>query len=335
MTPQSNAPADAHEIQSPFTQSWIQSLTLAASNPVARTINPQLQLLDKLYRSGAEQERIEAARKLWEVAVEMGLDELLSIVPSNQSEWLFQEDDIFVYHRRESAAVPAAKESEVKNYETWAQAIGISPLSVQLTADVFSGDWASLVRSEAMRLSKSLNTNAVAKSSTINLPCVATWENEAWKVQFEQVDWIVVNYEDQAFVDRPQLSDIEEKLLFAASFAEEKLTANKRVDFALDKRQLPWHMSVDRLQPLHERLRSDASSYSPWFFKVWSTVWPIVYREQNVLSGKADINFLRNEIKNCLQSQPKLTVWMFLFAKIVCLTQTGSGLGLCADFRSS
>jgi len=41
---------------------------------------------------------------------------------------------------------------------------------------------------------------------------------------------------------------------------------------------------------------------------------------------------LRRELKACLDAQPRLCMWMFLFAKLICQTQLSTGLGFCADF---
>jgi hypothetical protein len=77
---------------------------------------------------------------------------------------------------------------------------------------------------------------------------------------------------------------------------------------------------------------SNSRDFSPWFTRVWDCVWPVIYREQNMLNGKADLNRIRSEIKECLTTQPRLTVWMFLFAKLSSLIMVGRGLGQCADF---
>ncbi len=316
-------------IANPFTQSWIQALTQAAEIPATRTIKSKLEWVDSISLNRSDVDRLAAAQELWNFAEAEGLGGLLQIVPTSQSTWVFDREDIFLYERNQQSL---ADLKASWNFEHWAQAIGLKPASFSLTAEVTSVDWMGLVRSEAVRLKQSLNTAAVIQTSTMHLPCTARWVNDAWSVQFDQLNWIVVNYEDPASVPRPPFNAIKEPLTWALKAANTSLVTKNSGPCAFTLRPAPWMDCVERLQPLHEMMVGNASSFNPWLAKLWNCVWPVIYREQNVLKGHADIDSIRSEMKACLSAQPRLTVWMFLFAKLVCQMQIGRGLGLCADF---
>ncbi len=334
----------------PFTQAWIQALTLAAENPLARTIKPQLELVNTLSRSRAEADRAQAAQELWQVAQREGLSDLLNVLPVYRAKWDFPSDDKFIYRRRdaasttsdsaspnrspttatETARTPPAATSDA--CETWYRAMGLKSLEVPLMAEVFSGDWASLVRSEAVRLQQSLSLSAVAHATTLQLPCTARWDTQAWSITFDQVDWVVINYEDLPVMPRPTYTELEEQLAWLLATANDTLLAKRAANCNFAPAEAAWEGCVASLQPLHASLRRQSNGYPPWLLRTWYCVWPIVYREQHVLRERADIDVLRRELKACLDAQPRLCIWMFLFAKLICQTQLSTGLGFCADF---
>ncbi len=351
-TPSTGSTTAAPTIVAPFTQSWIQALTLVAENPLARSIKPQLELINTLSRSRAEGDRAQAALEMWQVAQREGLSELLSVLPVNGPVWNFSSDDRFIYRRRDADTASAAASddrskpsscevarhstgglptaSTVADFDTWCSAIGLKPLEVPLTAEVFGGDWASLVRSEAVRLQKSLSLSAVAPASTQQIPCVARWDMRAWSIRFDPIDWVVIAYDELPAMQRPAYAELAERLSRLMATANDTLVVKQAANCNFAPARAAW---VASLQPLHASLRSQPSRYAPWLTRTWYCVWPIVYREQQVLRERADIAALRRELKACLDAQPRLCMWMFLFAKLVCQTQLSTGLGFCADFR--
>ncbi|MEZ6138123.1 MAG: hypothetical protein R3C53_24835 [Pirellulaceae bacterium] len=318
-------------INNPFTQSWIQALTMAAENPLARTIKPKLDWVEALStaRPDTAGERVEAASKLWEFSQSEGLQSLLWHLPVNSSPWCFDEDDIFAFRRGEVIA----HDSPQASFEAWSGALGITAGSFPLVAEVTGSDWAGLVRKEAVRLQHSLDTTAVPQGSNLELPCTAHWDGHAWRVQFVQVDWIEVSYDENPTITRPPLSELQDKCMWLLTQASDALISKKSSQCGLDVQERPWHTSAPQLAPLHLSLREQARDFSPWICRVWNCVWPIVYREVGVLAGKADLDAIRPEIKACLTIQPRLTMWMFVFAKLVCQAQIARGLGVSADFR--
>src|SRR5690606_15599849 len=172
----------AFAILNPFTQSWIQALTLAADHPLARTIKPKLELVDHLSKSLPDVDRREAAKAMWSFAQAEHLTDLLWILPINQPSWVFDRDDIFMYLRNENTV---AKELTL---DDWLQALGIVPGSFRLTAEVTSGDWAGLVRKEAVRLQHAVSLGTAVGASTLHLPCTAHWDLKSWTVKFDQLD---------------------------------------------------------------------------------------------------------------------------------------------------
>lgn len=313
-------------ITAPFTQAWLQALMLAIDVPASRTIKTKLEWFEILCKDRPDQDRMAAARDLWAFCESEGLMDLLTIVPTSQSIWQFSRDDVFTYQRREST------KTNLDDFESWAGAIGLQPATFELTAEVTARDWTELVRSEAVRLKRALNTTTIGQESLKRLPCSASWADNRWSVQFDQVDWIIVQYEGSVSVQRPELEAIEEAIAWTLANAHDTVL-NKSVkpcDFALQ--HSIWMDCVAKLKPIHQLVLSNAKDFSPWFLRVWDCVWPVVYREQNQLNGKADINWIRAEVKDCMTEQPRLTVWMFMFAKLSSQVMVGGGLGHCADF---
>jgi hypothetical protein len=311
-----------------FTQAWIQALMQAADIPAARTIKSKLEWIDTVSQDRPDQDRLAAAKELWSFAEAEGLLELLKIVPTAQATWVFAQDDIFTYQARKDSAA-----NKALDFDRWTEAIGLRSGSFELTAEVTAGDWSELVRIEAVRLKQKLNTTAVSQTTSMkHLPCTARWKDNLWTVQFDPVDWIHVNYEDFVSIPRPCLEVVEEPIAFTMAHAHDSvLVKNVRpCDFRLQHSE--WMDCVARLMPIHQMILSNSRDFSPWFTRVWDCVWPVIYREQNMLNGKADLNRIRSEIKECLTTQPRLTVWMFLFAKLSSLIMVGRGLGQCADF---
>ena len=99
--------------------------------------------------------------------------------------------------------------------------------------------------------------------------------------------------------------------------------------------RLLWIGCVKRLEALHKQiLATEAKDYSPWFRRTWACVWTVIYREQNVLRGQANVDVVRSELTACVGTVPRLTTWMFAFAKLVCENQLGRGLGICGDYTN-
>lgn len=319
MTSNSNA-----SIANPFTQSWIQALTLSADNPVARRIKPRLDLIDRVSMTRAGTERVEAAQELWDFAVEFGLTGVLAIVPLREAHWAFADEDRFLFQ--------LSKPLELESLSHWCQCLGIEPGKFELTAEVTNSDWTTLVRSEAVRLQKPFNSTATGSENILHPKCHAEFDGAGWSIRFAEVDWLELRYEETAQVPRPPISEIEEVLSWAISEADRSLVSTHASKCAFVGAAPPWLDCVRRLEPLHKKVLDSNSGYSSWLQRSWSCVWPVVYREQNALQGKADLDTVRTELKACLTAVPKLTAWMFVFAKLVCQTQTGMGLGIAADY---
>ena len=92
---------------------------------------------------------------------------------------------------------------------------------------------------------------------------------------------------------------------------------------------------MKRLEHLHKQiLTTQANDFAPWFRRTWACVWTVVYREQNVLRGQANVDVVRAELAACVSTVPRLTTWMFVFAKLICENQLGRGLGICGDYTN-
>ncbi len=308
-------------LSQPFTASWIQALVKSASNPFARQVKPRLDMVNQLVRHSQAVEPEAAAKGLFEIASEQNLLDLLAIVPARQSDWLFPSNVDIVYHQ----SVPC----EVSSLETWFGVLGLSSFPIDLEARVTQADWTTLVREAAVRQQKSFDFNAWGKNSNLKLPCKAEWREQAWHIQFATPDWLVMSYDESAEVNRPSPNNFDDLLLDIATRASKSVRATKRP--AADAGNNDWFECVPSLSFLHEALQDD-KNFPSQLRQVWNCVWPTVYREESVLRGKADLRWVQSEISYSLENEPSLTLWMFLFAKLVYQVHAGNGLGFLADF---
>lgn len=314
-------------IKATFTQNWLQSLTQVSHEPVARQIKPLLDSVSDLCRMNTDSDRLASAKRLWDFAASEGLQSLLSIIPLQQPDWHFDGDDTFVFHRTSNVATD--------DFDSWAKNIGVVDCEVSLLAEVTSKDWLSLVRQEAVRLQKSMNAAAAPAGMNLKIGCKAIWDQKGWAVRFDEADWVVVRYDDPFSVPRPSMSEMDECLGWLIANANETLVPKVVAGCTLDMGQQQWMNCVERFASLHQRvLVTDIKFFSPWFRKTWACVWTVLYREQSVLKGQADIDYVRREIAACITNVPRLTTWMFAFAKLLCECQLGRGLGTLGDFRN-
>ncbi|MFO1064700.1 MAG: hypothetical protein U0892_12625 [Pirellulales bacterium] len=308
-----------------FTQNWIQSLTLVAQDPVARSIKPLLDTISLLCGINVEGNPREAAERLWQFAEQNGIKDLLAIMPIQEPDWTFDRDDPFVYRR--------AGQSEISDFENWLGMLGLAEHDVSMTAEVTSKDWLNLVRQEAVRLQRSMNTAAVGPGMNLKLPCKGHWIDKGWSIRFDSADWIVNRYEEPITVERPDGRELVDKLGWMMTWADEQLLPKQVAKFTEDETPYPWLGCLTELESLHRSvLGSGSRGYSPWFRRTWGAVWPVVYREQGALKGLADIDVVRKELAACVSAVPKLTVWMFAFGKLIGESRLGHGLGLSADY---
>ena len=314
-----------------FTQQWLQSLTLAAKEPVAQQIKPLLETINELTRQHGEGDRLESAQRIWDFSTREGLLGMLELMPISQPNWVFDRDDNFAYTRRPDDRTGSDNAKRALDFETWTGWLGLTPCRIPMKAEVNNRDWQSVLRQEAVRLQQTLNTAAMPSGLTLNLNCHAEWDLTHWAIRFDDASWMVINYEDPFSVERPELAEIEETLLWAIAQAHDALLPKSKSSTEIGAG--PWMTCVPRLKDLHERIMvTDSTKYAAWFRRVWAAVWTIIYREQNVLRGQANIDIVRQEIATAIKEAPRLTLWMFVFAKLVCECQLGRGLGVSADY---
>lgn len=314
-----------------FTQQWLQSLTLAAKEPVAQQIKPLLETINELTRQHGEGDRLALAKRLWDFSASEGLQGMLEVMPLNETNWVFDRDDNFAYTRRLADQSGGVTTKASLDFETWTSWLGLKPCQIPLQAEVNSRDWQSLLRQEAVRLQQTLNTAAMPSGLTLRLNCRGEWDLATWLIRFDDAQWMVINYEDPFSVERPELAAIEEIVMWAVATAND--TMQPKGKSSTEVGVGPWVNCVPRLKDLHERIMvTEAKQYSAWFRRVWACVWTIIYREQNVLRGQANIDVVRQEIATAIKEVPRLTLWMFVFAKLLCECQLGRGLGVSADY---
>lgn len=313
-------------IENQFTQSWIQALMKAADKPITRTIKPKLELMDRISLNRESEGRLEAAQELWDYATQHGLKEVLGILPVQSRNWEFPDEERFLYSR--------GTMEQLDTFETWSKHLGLQPGEFKLQSEVTNSDWTTLVRQEAVRRQKPFDSAAFGKENTLHPPCTAIWDGSQWTVRFDEIPWLEIKYDESPTIKRLKLEEIEETLRYAMSEADKSMQPRIKSPAGFLDAVRPWQDCLDQFDSLHSSVLNRQADYSVWFQRVWNCVWPVVYREQNVLRGCADIHVLRSEVAECLGSAPQLTVWMFVFAKLACQTQSGMGLGICADYVS-
>jgi len=311
-----------------FTEKWLQALSLSANIPAAQRIKPLLNDIDCVCMQRTEQEHLEAATRLWEYAGTVGLRSLLEAAPYKQGEWRFAEEESFVFERSETKAETP--------FDDWLQGLGLKPYQQPMMAIINQENWAEILRTEAIRLGKPLSVTGAppSKESLLWLICEAEWDRSNWSFRFDNPNWIKRNCEGGYVVARPELSTIEATISEAIGGVLKTIPKGTSTIPNAKLGVQSWMHSIPRLMPLHQNvLARQAEAASPWFYRTWACVWPVIYREQNRLRGPCDIELIRRELEACFRNVPQLTIWMFGCAKLVCLHQLGGGLGISGDFK--
>ncbi len=322
---QPNATSSMKPSGKPFVENWIQSLTLVSSDLSAQRIKPLMDVVNQLCRSEPGVDLHLSAEKLWSFASSEGLTGLLQFLPTQQAEWLFDVDDQFVFERTDIESMASL--------EAFKNGVGVGASEFATIARVTSGDWTNLVRNEALRQKRSMSVNVFPDGKNLELACKAHWDGTNWTVRFEQVDWVSVNYEEPFRTKRPTLESMHEAIMWGAANGNDSMIPKQVAKLTQPAIVEGWFDCVPRLKELHQLVLIDESeSYAPWFRRAWGVVWPVIYREHNVLRGMIELDRARKELAACITSAPRMTVWMFAYAKLICLAQIGRGLGTLGDF---
>ena len=313
-----------------FTEKWLQALSLSAAHPAAQRIKPLMNDIDCICMQRNEQEQLDAASRLWDYAGTVELRPLLSATPFQFGEWRFEDDEeeAFVFERPES--------DRTDSLDEWIQSLGIRQQQVPMVAIVNQEDWSQILRDEAIRLGRPLKVTGAppSKESLLWLNCVAEWDRTDWTFRFVDPAWISKKFTGGFVVARPDWTAIEGKISKAVEFAIKNL-AKGTTNIPNIKIDIPsWSHSIPALVRLHEKtFANQATSSSPWFYRTWNCVWPVIYREQNRLRGPCDIESIRRDLEVCFRSVPQLTIWTFALGKLICQHQLGRGLGISGEFK--
>jgi hypothetical protein len=309
-----------------FTESWLQALTLSATNEAARGIRPWMTAIASLGASEALPDQLDAAKKLWEFGSNHGLLGLLSCTPFRQPEWRFEEDESFVFQH------PPGAETLVDE-DAFMRSLAIQPIDVPMIARATQSDWTNWIRKEAVRRSKPLSVAAIPQGSMVDLTCTAHWDTKAWSIRFPQPDWLVLEQPGIFHAQRPKQEAFDALMIEALSFANKNLQPTAKLS-QFQPSDAPWMACVPQLYVWHRSvLLTEEFGGSPWFRRVWNGVWPVIYRERNRLRGPCDLQYLRTELADCFASAPRMVEWMFVFARLVMEIHIGGGLGISGDFK--
>jgi len=310
-----------------FTQNWLQSLTLVAREPAAQRIKPLLDCADTLSRMNSEADRSDAAARLWEYATAENLKPLLEIIPFQQPIWHLDPDETFVFHHQPLTAID--------DLATWMTCLGVVPADIRLVAHVTSKDWMNVLRDSALRQQRAMNVSSMPTGMNLELPCTATWDLTQWSIRFDQADWVDVQYEEPYSAARPAIEKLEDQLSWLIATAHDKHIPKTVARWAQPAEFAAWMACVPSLELLHRQvLIRDVKHMHAWFRRTWSAVWPVMYRQANVLRGQAELDTIRRELAACVEHVPQLTVWLFVFAKLVCTCHLGTGLGISGLFNN-
>jgi hypothetical protein len=312
------------KIAKPFVENWLQALTLAVASPTARQVKPLISDIDAVSQTQELELQLAAGQRIWTYADENQLLPLLMLLPTQQSDWSFSSDDVFAYQ--------ASPDTNITTMQRWFEHLGLSAGAFELTATVTAGDWAELLRREAVRQRRMSSAAAMQTSTTLERIVTAKWDGSKWLMVFADADWVDVQYDEPFESSRPTAQAIEELLIAALVDAESKVLP-KALSNVSHSSTDPWKDAVPRLSDLHDNVVSKRSSLHPWMQRVWCAVWPVIYREQNQLHGKCDLDWVRKELADCFQYVPKATLWTLVAAKLICASQLSRGLGINGNFR--
>ena len=318
----SHSPAAAGKL---FTENWLQSLTLSVGSPSARLVKPLVNDIDSISQSREAAEQVAAANRLWDFASENKLAGLLFLLPTISENWFFSVGETLAF-RRETPSTTMTK-------ERWLIELGLAEGKFELQATITAGDWAELLRREAVRQRRTLSAQSMQTSTTLEKSVVGNWQANSWKISFVDADWLSLTYEEPFEAQRPALEQVQELLISALMEAESKLLPKSLPNISVVGMS-PWADSISKLKPLHQDFLSGGKTPANlWLRRVWAAVWPVVYREQNQLATPCDIEYTRKELADCFQHVPKAVLWMFVAAKLVCSSQLGRGLSVCGNFQ--
>jgi hypothetical protein len=308
-----------------FTENWLQAIILAASNETARRIRPWITDIGHLCASEKTEGQLESASRVWNYGQGNGLTGLLSCTPLHASTWKFEEDECFQFER----GLPA---SPIESEQAFCESLGLVSVQVPLRASVTASDWTNLLRREAVRRSKPLNVQAIPSGSMLHVECVGNWDTQRWQVTFLQPDWLSLEPSGVVQSERPEKDARDALLLDAIAYANRNFQVAAKLS-RFEASDALWMSCVDRMYDWHRSvLLTNELGLHPWFRRVWSGVWPVIYRERNRLRGACDLQTLRTELAECFASAPLLTEWMFVFARLACELQWERGLGIAGDF---
>lgn len=311
-----------------FTESWLQALTLSASHVQARSIRPWLSTIQLVGASESLPEQQAEATKLWDYAHANGLVPLLNFLPVRSSPWRFEDNELFVFLPNSERAA-----ADGGDRQAWIADLGFNGFTVPAKAQVTSQDWVTLIREEAIRRRKPLNTGAAPSGNVIEVPCVMRWEPLTWTVQFEQPSWMTLELDGPFQTPRPNIDRVSECLIDVLGQANKRFrSGHKLPEFQSDTTS--WIASIGDMADWHrEVLIGNSFELSPWLRRGWNCVWPVIYRERNRLKGPCDIEYLRGELKACFDANPEMVEWLFVMARLLCELRLGRGLGICGDFE--
>lgn len=310
--------------QTEFTSNWLQALMLASDNAAARRIRPWMTDIALLSAAVATVGQAEAAERLWVYGTDHGLQPLLNQVPLGQTIFRFQDDETFSF--------TASSKGPAISSASFIELLGYEPLERSWRAESTQADWTNLLRREAVRLGKGLNTQVIPNASMVSTPCTARWNTRTWTIVFSQPEWLTWEPEADLLTRRPSPDTLESILLDVLSFANGHFKVLGKPQ-AFPSTDALWMASIESLYGWHRSiLVTNDIGLDPWPRRVWAAVWPVVYRERNRLRGECDLQGLRKEVAECFRSAPLLTEWMFVFARLACEVWFEHGLGIAADF---
>lgn len=307
-----------------FTQPWLQSLTQAIDIPETRQIKPWFERIDSLYRQQAKVSPGQAADEVWEFGAKRGMVSILSLLPTMESEWEFDDHKEFTFRRN---PLP----SSIETLDQWKAEIGLSDCKIALEVGVLSADWTNFVRREALRQKKTFSSGTATATGMQSIACDASWRDGSWQMTLDGTEWLVVEIHDPFQTARPSVDTIRAAVWKSLEYAE---TAAKRCRWEEIAVQNPrdWAAQCPLLAELHQEVIS-SREYCSAVRYAWESAWPIVYREQNILRGQSDIACIREQISHAMTQNADLTIWMFVMAKLLATSTIGSGLGTNGTFR--
>jgi hypothetical protein len=272
---------------------------------------------------------------LWDYAQANELGWLVKNVPASQTDWVLPTTDDFTIECRTPPIISDAK--------TLGCALGIYDWTTKVMLRIQRSEFATWQRRVARNGSGAPIgfTVATSEAHMMELDCSAIWTandwvDGTWRFAIDGQPLMTTTVEEPIQVVRPDASKGIESMLFSIMQADSKLRNSKGNSGPTTSTIPAWIPAGDPLVPLHEGIYGGRNglAVSRSFQSAWDAIWPVLYcRRKKLGRGHCEMKFIRSQLDQAIQTEPKLVTWIFVFGELLCQTYLSDGLGISAKYK--